>query len=424
MLLVYGTTVKRVSITHTLLLCMNIQMTYFPFFFFILCFTETFIGVSYSTSLVRDDTVSLGSLIAQSGDDALIGKSLHDGIFLYLNHYKARKKPLATSYTVSLDVRDYRDKIVEGMSEIEPLLSKTNTFFAPFSEHFLVHGFVPLMKKHSLVSLLFPVSGKRKLEGIEINERVVWFRPSYAQELRALITHAVTVLQKKKIGVFYEESSWGREALASLEQFVKRFPHVSLSTSWYQSNTINISSAVKAFQKSQPDIIICISDPRPAYSLIKEAINNKLHYVTFMGISRLAGIQENVEKSRGIRLITSSVVPNPFTSQLPIVKAYRKDMAQFLSNKSLSVYSLEGYIVARLLIHYLDQIVAKQGSWNDLYTLICTQRLSFGGLSLEYYNHTLSHTVWINDGMKNSKWKQYKEVKHAAHQAVIKRHTN
>ena len=126
-----------------------------------------------------------------------------------------------------------------------------------------------------------------------------------------------------------------------------------------------------------------------------------------MGISRVSSIAAQLKASRGVELITSSVVPNPTKSQLPIVKEYRTFMQQYLPNKGLSVDTLEGYIATALLVYFLKQVPPTATVKDLLEYIATTQTLIFKGLTLTYKEKTLSWSVWINKGI-DVEWDEYR----------------
>ena len=128
----------------------------------------------------------------------------------------------------------------------------------------------------------------------------------------------------------------------------------------YQPGSVNVQAALSVIEKSEPHVVICIANGRPAYNFIREAVNRRLHYVSFLGISLLSGIAQHLQESRGISLVTSSVVPNPYNSNLSIAVQYRDDMQRYLPNKGLSTSSFEGYVNSMLLTFFCNNFQQMQ----------------------------------------------------------------
>lgn len=350
--------------------------------------------------LFNKGMVSLASTAAKTGEASLIGKALRDGLFLYLNRVNAEQSNHAR---VSLDQRDDAGQVLQAVQHVGELLEDHHLFFSSMGDNTLEKVYIPLLSEGK-VALIFPVAGMRP--SYETNTPAIFFRPSYIQEVSALVYYALEILKKKKVGVFFEESEWGREAKEAVEHALATYGIPLAAAASYQPGTVNVQSALRQMQQAEPHVVICVSSARPAYNFIREAINHQLHYVSFLGISRLTNIAEHLRTSRGTTLVTSSVVPNPHNSQLPIVDLYRQDMQRYLPNKGLSTHSLEGYINSMLFTFYLEYM-SPQATVGDLISVMKnTKNLLFKGLDLDCSNNTLSHTIWINEGSEQQ-WHEY-----------------
>jgi ABC-type branched-subunit amino acid transport system substrate-binding protein len=168
-----------------------------------------------------------------------------------------------------------------------------------------------------------------------------------------------------------------------------------------------IQDAITEFKKTRPQVVLCLASGRATYNFIREAINQEQHSVEFLGLSSLASIAPQLKKSRGVRLVTTSVVPNPHKSKLPIVQQYRKYMQQYLPNKGLSTSSLEGFIAGSLFAYFIG-LHGPTVTGNDVLATITriAPRMVFKGLVLQYKEKTVSWSVWLNTGVENI-WNEY-----------------
>lgn len=359
----------------------------------------------YEEPLAHEGSLLFGTTIPKTGELGLLGRALSDGLFLYLNKTNTGDGGIWQNYRISLDQRDDNGKISHALPLVYDLLKKTPLFFSVAGEIVFEKVYVPLLAA-AAIAVLFPAIGMRA--GISASMPVVWYRPSYGQEIAALLDYAVNTLKLTQIAVFYEESAWGIEGKNTTDYLLRKKYNLSLfGTASYQPGTVTIQTAVSELKKIGPQIIICIANGRPTYNFIREAINQQLHYATFLGISRVSSIAAQLKASRGVELITSSVVPNPTKSQLPIVKEYRTFMQQYLPNKGLSVDTLEGYIATALLVYFLKQVPPTATVKDLLEYIATTQTLIFKGLTLTYKEKTLSWSVWINKGI-DVEWDEYR----------------
>jgi branched-chain amino acid transport system substrate-binding protein len=359
----------------------------------------------YDHCFAQEGNILLATTIPKTGELGFLGRALSDGLFLYLNKTNTLDGGVWGANRLSLDQRDDNGTISHALPLVYDLLTKTPVFFSVTGEIVFEKIYIPLLAAAS-VAVLFPVIGMRI--GITSAMPVVWYRPSYGQEIAALLDYAINTLKLNQIAVFYEESTWGVEAKNTTEYLLRKKYNLNLfGAASYQPGTVTIQSAVTELKKIGPQVVLCLSNGRPTYNFIREAINQQLHYVTFLGLSRVSSIVAQLKKSRGIELITSSVVPNPFKSQLPIVQEYRKYMQQYLPNKGLSVDTLEGYIATALFVYFLKQVPATATVKDLLDCIAQTETLIFKGLTLTYKEKTLSWSVWLNKG-SDVEWDEYR----------------
>ena len=342
----------------------------------------------------------IATILAKSGEASLIGKALSDGFTLAVNALNTTKGGLFGAHRLALDQRDDASLLSGGMKHLRELVEKTPFFVGVMGEELVEKGMHSLVASDG-IGLLFPTVGMD-----HASDHVIRMRPSYADEVHALINYAIETLKKEKIALFYEEGGWGEQARVAAEKVMSYYGKKLLGTASYQQGTVNVLDAVKEMKKLEPDVIICVANGRPAYNFIREAVNQKLHYATFLGTSRLAGIQAHLAKARGIKLVTSAVVPNPHTSALPIAEEYRTAMQKYLPNKGLSPFSLEGYTAARLLIHFVEKLSPAAQYGHLVSSIRGTGDFTFGGLQLHGKGASLSHTVWLNEG-DEKEWHSY-----------------
>jgi ABC-type branched-subunit amino acid transport system substrate-binding protein len=345
----------------------------------------------------------LATILAKSGEASLIGKALSDGFTLAVNVLNSTEGGLFGGHRLALDQRDDASLLSRGMKHLRELVEKTPFFFGVMGEELVEKGMSQLVGGDS-IGLLFPTVGMQQVAAAR--NRAVYFRPSYADEVHALIHYALHTLKKKKIALFYEESGWGEQAKNAAQEVLVHHGEKLLGSSSYQQGTVNVLDAVNELKKLEPEVIICAANGRPAYNFIREAVNQKLHYVTFLGTSRLAGIQEHLEKARGIKLVTSAVVPNPHRSGLEIAEKYREAMQKYLPNKGLSPFSFEGYIAAHLLIHFIEQLTPAAQYGHLISAIRKAGAFTFEGLQLNGGASSLSRTVWLNEG-DEKEWHPY-----------------
>ncbi len=348
-------------------------------------------------ALFQKQHLLLATTIAKTSEAGTIGRDLSDGLFLHLTH---------ATKNISLMQKDDSGMISRAIPLVYDLLTKTQFFFSPTGEIVFDKIYRPLVAKN-ILGILFPAIGMRA--AVTEDMPIVWFRPPYSFEIGALLQYAIQTLKQTKIALFYEESSWGLEAKEAAEKVLKeKYGLQPSGLASYQPHTVTIDQAVGELKKAAPQVILCLATGRPTYNFIRRAINEQMHTVSFLGLSCTAHIAPQLKKTRGITLVAASVVPNPHTSQLPIVQQYRILMQQYLPNKGLSAESLEGYI-SSVLLEYFIKKVGPNASFKELLdTIGQTKKMFFKGLFLQYKKQTLSWSVWLNKGV-DSEWDEYSD---------------
>ncbi|MCB9493400.1 MAG: ABC transporter substrate-binding protein [Epsilonproteobacteria bacterium] len=350
------------------------------------------------TKIVSGKTqIPISASLPLKGEISIIGKQLFDGITLFFKKMKKDFKELVFNFHLyALNDSALIPKVRRNIGKMSP----HSPLFLSFFGTEVVGAIMPHIHTGELANI-FPIEGSPGLR-TEQNVNSVYFRASNELELKALIDHSVKVLYKKKFAVFYEASDWGEGAVILIEKILNEHGLKLMAKAGYPARTVNIKQAVDFLSAYSPNAILCIAHARPAYNFIRQVINKGLHQTVFLGLSTLFSIQRPLRRSRGIQLITSSVVPSPFTSKLPIVEEYRKDMQEYLPYKTLSPFSLEGYINAALLCECFKRITLPLNSDKVISILEDMQQENFKGLELNFsaQNRTLSHQVWINIGQK------------------------
>jgi branched-chain amino acid transport system substrate-binding protein len=354
--------------------------------------------------------LELCSSLPQTGEVAIIGEHIITGMQAFL--LKLKTLPDFNFY-IKFDTRDDGGNIIKTMENIDTLNKKTPLFISLFGSN-TMKRLNPYLKQNKLVSL-FPIEGLEKWR-VALNKNTIFFRASDKEQIKALIDYSIDSLGKKRFAVFYEASEWGDGVLAQIQKELnarnKGDPTIELLINGsYPQNTVSVSRAVKKISEKDPDAILCISQARPAYNFIQQMVNNGFTKASFLCIDRLISIQETLKKSRGITIITTSIVPDPTKSSLPIVKEYRTDMKKYFPNKNLSPFSLEGYINATILCECIKAAQFPISANKIIHTIENVKifnipKLQDLNLNFNPETRTLFNRIWINAG-DNKEWEEW-----------------
>jgi|GEM_PF-2822149 ABC-type branched-subunit amino acid transport system substrate-binding protein len=360
------------------------------------------------SAVAGKQNIPIGATLPLKGEASILGNQIFDGLTLYLNQIRKDKN---AQFFLSLSAIDDGMEITKIRENTKALTSKSPILISPFGTDTLLAIKDPLLQQE--MTVFFPIDGSVLFRTSQYPS-VVFFRPSFEKEIEALAHYSIVYLHKKKCAVFYEASEWGEECLATTQKVLNKYKIKIIAQAAYPQKTVNISNAANTITRAAPNAIFCFALTKPAYNFIAHVVNKGLPKTAFLGPSFLFGIQKTLQKSRGVSVIVSSVVPDPKHSKLEIVKEYRDNMKKFFANKELSPFSLEGYINAAILHICLTgcfaNLPAPYTAQNLLDTVAGLKEFNFKGLKLNYnpQTRTLSQNIWLNTGDHKKEWSMAK----------------
>ncbi len=343
--------------------------------------------------------VTVNASLPLTGEMAVLGQQVLDGMTLFFNKLKQRT---TKGIIIRLSVQDDGFETVKTRENITAMAAQSPLCISLLSTR-SVFAVSDLIKQHKILAL-FPLEGAATTRGPAF-ENVIFFRPSYEQEIGGLVDHALKVLHKSKIGLFYEASDSGDDTLVATKKVLGENKLTLHAEGWYPAQTLQVERAANEISVKAPNVIICVAKARPTYNFVRYFVNKGLHKTVFMGLSGLDSIQDTLKKSRGIQLVTSSVVPDAATSELQIAKEFRADLQKFMGNKKPTAYAFEGYVNAALFYEVLKITPQPFTIPGLLKTIASLKKVNFKGLQLQFdpAKRTLSQQVHIfSDGKKKS----------------------
>jgi len=337
-----------------------------------------------------------------TGSMALVGRDYLTGINLVFDKFN-RAGGLDKKSLIKYVTSDDRYVSTIAKENIMKSAKESPLFVGNFGSHALAT--VQDLVANNGVVMFFPTVGDTTFRKKEYRN-VINLRPSMEKELRALIKFAINDRHRKKIAVFYEENQWGKSGLAHVEKILQESGLTPCARGSYPANTIAVLPASSEIIKSRPDAIVCISTYRPTYNFIQLVLNEGFQHCLFLGLGPSTPMQQLLKKSRGVTIATTSVVPDPVRSKLPIVEAYRKDMAKYFPLREMSQYSLEGYLVGSVFVSALKQLDSPYTAEKMLGFFEKLSHKDFGGFKINFdpESRELSSKVWINKGVDDAEW--------------------
>lgn len=337
--------------------------------------------------------------VAQTGMDISMGANL---FFNRINQAGGIKKKFTIKFN-ALNDRYLADKTRKNILGLLPEGVLSVLTYGPDSRL----SYRAEINKEEVVAI-FPVGGADDLRE-KASDNVVFFRAPIEKEVEALLNYGKTQMIRTRLAIFYENSQFGKAGLAAAKKIAKKIGVKIVKSAFYQKNTLNIMPAVEEINKKTPDVVLCISQSYPAYNFIQQMLNKGNSSCLFLGLGELAPVQKNINMSRGIKLVISSVVPNPLSKKIEICKEYAKAMKEDLPISQVSQFGMEAYICAKLLVRALEDL-PDDATYKDLIKKLQSDT-EIGGINLKYNpeHNGLCDSVWLNTGDLDSKmWEECK----------------
>ena len=184
---------------------------------------------------------------------------------------------------------------------------------------------------------------------------IVNLRASYYQETEEMVARLISDLGITRIGVMYQDDSYGRAGYRGVRQALERRNMTPVSVGLYPRNTLAVKTALLDLQKGSPEAVIQIGAYQPVAELILWARQTGMDAVflnvSFVGSNALA----NKLGPDGEGVYVTQVVPFPSDRSVPVVSKYMDALAAYEPDAEPGFVSLEGYLAGRLVIASLEQ---------------------------------------------------------------------
>ncbi|MFZ5676453.1 MAG: ABC transporter substrate-binding protein [Pseudomonadota bacterium] len=233
------------------------------------------------------------------------------------------------------------------------------------------------------VPFIAPFSGAEFLRDPALSH-VVNVRASYYEETEAMVERLTSDLGVTRIGVLYQDDSYGRTGLAGVRQALDRRGLELVGTGTYMRNTTAVKTAVLGLNQRNPDAIIIIGAYMPSAVFTQWArklgIRARIFNISFVGSDALA----EALGQAGDGVYITQVVPFPEGGSLPLLSEYRKALVANDASARPSFVSLEGYIAGRLTAEVLARAGDQPSRESFLKALTMTGKFDIGGFTLSY----------------------------------------
>ena len=234
------------------------------------------------------------------------------------------------------------------------------------------------------VPYLGPFTGAEFLRDVEKRPTVVNVRASYYQETEEMVERLTQDLGMERIGILYQDDSYGRAGLAGTRQALDRRGMRLAVEATYPRNTEAVKTAVLDMRVGLPEAIIIVGAYQPVATFIKWCrfldFNPVFVNISFVGSSALA----KALGPDGKGVVVTQVVPFPHDARIPVVTEYHEALRAVDPKAAAGFVSLEGYLAGRVAIEALRRTGADLTRRGFISSLQKAGGIDLGGFELSY----------------------------------------
>jgi len=286
----------------------------------------------------------------------------------------------------------------------EPARCKANTERFIKDDVFALFGYVgtptcmaalPLVVE-SRIPFFGPFTGAESLRD-PFARNVFHIRASYYDET-ALIVRQLTLLNVRKIAVFYQNDAYGKAGLEGVVRALKPLNLAPAGLGTVERNSVEVAKAVRDITASMPEAIVQIGAYKACAAFIRDArkagYGGQFYNVSFVGTQAL--VDELGKEAHGI--VVSQVMPFPFTTSIPISREYLDAVAKAGGDAKPNYSSMEGYLAAKVFAEGLKRAGRNPSREQLISSLESVQNTDLGGFHVNFgpRDHVASHFVELS----------------------------
>jgi ABC-type branched-subunit amino acid transport system permease subunit/ABC-type branched-subunit amino acid transport system substrate-binding protein len=196
------------------------------------------------------------------------------------------------------------------------------------------------------VPLLFPFQGSPAVRG---KKYVFSGMTLYDRQSRMMIDYLAGPRKYKTFAALYQDDEYGKAFLGAFEKDLERHKLKMVAAEPVKRGVTDVSAQIAKLQAAKPQVTFLVLTPGPGAQALKE--RQKIGWTDTVMVSSgpltderyLALAGDAAEGVEGL-----SLWPDPVTSDLRGVKAYREAMQKHFPKNEPNRYSLSGYFAAML----------------------------------------------------------------------------
>ncbi len=356
---------------------------------------------------VMDERIVVGMSTALSGHSSFLGTSFRAGVESYLN--SVNEKGGVKGRKIQLIVYDDGYDPGRAFPNASKLINEDKVFCLMGNVGTpTTVAIMPLIKEQN-VPLFAPYTGAESLR-TPLVKNVLHYRASYNQETEELIKGAVDVLNYKRIGVLYQNDSYGKAVLKGVRTALQKRGLEPVIAANYMRNTENIDEALNTIMKDKPQVVVMVGTYAACARFIiegkKKGFNPLFMNVSFVGPEMLA----KMAGAYGDSVVVTQVVP-PFQDESKNnrqgVNEYLNALKKYSPGAEPNSVGLEGFLAAKVFVEGLKRSGEKPTRESFIAAVESIKDLDVGAgnkIGFSSQNHQGSQKVYTTV-IKNGKFR-------------------
>ena len=336
------------------------------------------LGAGGAARAAPDTPVRIGQSTALSGPLGDLGSAMHQGAQAAFADINARGG--VNGRRIELTTLDDGYEVARSVANVDQLLAMPDCL-ALFNcmGTAMVAAFLPKVMQTG-VPLFAPFTGAQ-LARVKGARNIFNIRASYADEAQKVVQHLHT-LGIGRIAVAYQANTFGREALAGVQQAMEQLKLALAPTATVQDDASDAQAAAQSLAAANPEAVIVGLAGKPALQFVK-AFRPLRRGVNVYALSVL-GTSANIKAlgADATGMAVSQVVPLPTNAVAPVVRAFQQAWKAAGASAEPSHLALEGYINARVFAEALQRAGSNPTRASFTNATWELQRLDLGGFEI------------------------------------------
>ena len=331
-------------------------------------------GLAAAETGITAQKIIIGQSAPLTGNNKDLGLEIRLGALAAFN--QVNKAGGVGGRQIDLMTLDDVNDVQKAIANTEVLM-KQGQVFALFGYASATLGRKPLeMAAEQGVPFLSPFTGARVMRGY--NKSLFNFRAGYAEEAAKIIGHFKTV-GITSFGILYHEDAVGKENLDVVQKGLEAGGGKVVATAGVSRKGGDAAPKAAAMVKADPQAIIVTGLYGPSSEFIKAA-KVAGYGAPIVALSFVGGTQfvNALGKDRA-GVVISQVVPFPWDTKLPVVREYKKALAEVDAKAEPSFTTFEAYLAGKVIIEALKKSGKEPTRVSFMAALDATRSLDLGG---------------------------------------------